>query len=32
MRKVLKKLASECSGTGEIEGCPIIEALSLDDR
>ncbi len=32
MRNVLNKLVGECSGTGDISGCPIIEALSLEDR
>jgi len=32
MKKVLKQLASECSGTGDVEGCPIIEALSSEDH
>ena len=30
MKKVLKQLASECSGAGDIDGCPIIEALSIE--
>ena len=32
MQEVLEQLASKCSGTGNIDGCPIIEALSLDDH
>jgi len=32
MQKVLAQLASECSGTGDINGCPIIEALCLEDH
>jgi Hg(II)-responsive transcriptional regulator len=31
MQDVLKKLASECSGAGDIDGCPIIEALTFED-
>ena len=27
MRKVLKRLATECSGEGPISGCPIIQTL-----
>jgi len=30
MRKVLHQLNNDCSGTGDINGCPIIEALSED--
>jgi len=32
MKKVLKQLASECSGAGDVEGCPIIEALSSEEH
>lgn len=28
MREVLRNLNKECSGTGDVRGCPIIEALS----
>jgi Hg(II)-responsive transcriptional regulator len=31
MRKVLTKLASECSGKGSISTCPIIDAISDND-
>ncbi len=30
MREVLQQLDSECSGTGDVRGCPIIETLSED--
>ncbi|RKX36488.1 MAG: hypothetical protein DRP64_18595 [Verrucomicrobia bacterium] len=32
MQNVLEKLVGECSGSGDIHGCPIIEALSSEDR
>ncbi len=32
IQDVLKQLASECSGTGDIAGCPIIEAFLEDDH
>ena len=28
IRDVLRELASECSGTGDVNGCPIIETLA----
>jgi len=30
IRQVLEQLQSECSGEGDIDSCPIIEALSLE--
>lgn len=32
MKKVLEQLAAECSGAGDVEGCPIIDALSSEDH
>ena len=32
MRDVLQKLAGECSGKGNVDSCPIIEALSNEDK
>ncbi len=32
MKKVLTQLASECSGSGDVDGCPIIEALSSENH
>jgi len=31
IRSVLDQLESECTGTGDISGCPIIEALSAEE-
>lgn len=32
MRDVLRELDHDCSGTGDVGGCPIIEALSEESR
>lgn len=32
IRRVLKQLAQECSGSGDIAGCPIIEALATEEH
>ena len=32
MRKALAELTRQCSGHGPVEGCPIIEALTMDPR
>ena len=31
MRTVLAHLSEECSGSGPVHGCPIVEALQADD-
>ncbi|SVD31462.1 uncharacterized protein METZ01_LOCUS384316, partial [marine metagenome] len=31
IRKVLSQLESECSGSGDVSGCPIIAALALEE-
>ena len=32
IRDVLRELASECSGTGDVKGCPIIETLATAEN
>lgn len=32
IQQVLTKLESQCSGSGTVDGCPIIEALSSEDK
>lgn len=32
MRSVLQTLDAECSGKGSVSGCPIIEAMTIEDR
>jgi Hg(II)-responsive transcriptional regulator len=32
IRKVLAELAQQCSGSGDIGGCPIIEALATEEH